>query len=208
MFDFSVWVESFLPFFQTPFGIIVFIPFYALWVSFLLPGIWISMIAGAIYGTWIGSIVVFIGAFLGAEITFYLGRTLLRTWAQKRMAEFPKFQLAQQAVSREGLKLILLTRLSPAFPFSLLNFVYGLSDVRWRDYTIGLIGVLPGTILFCGLGSLAGDFMRFGAVLSGRTDTHSFVIRVVGLLATLGVVFLVTSAVRRALQESESSESS
>jgi len=104
-------------------------------------------------------------------------------------------------VSREGLRLVLLTRLSPAFPFSLLNLAYGLSDVSQRDYSIGLIGIVPGTILFCGLGALAGDVARFGEVLSGQADPATWALRIVGLLATVLVVWLVGRAARRALQE-------
>ncbi|WP_320666741.1 TVP38/TMEM64 family protein [Prochlorococcus sp. MIT 1307] len=202
MFDSSFWLEQFLPFLQTPIGGAIFIPLYAVWVTFLLPGVWASMLAGALYGIWVGSFLVFLGACIGAEVAFLLGRTLLRDWAQRRLAKRPKLQAVQKAVSRDGLKLVLLTRLSPAFPFSLLNFVYGLSDVSFRDYTIGLIGILPGTILFCGLGSIAGDIARFNQVLSGSQDFYSSVLRLVGLLATLSVVWLVSRAARRALQDS------
>jgi uncharacterized membrane protein YdjX (TVP38/TMEM64 family) len=94
-----------------------------------------------------------------------------------------------------------LTRLSPAFPFSLLNLVYGLSEVSLRDYSIGLIGILPGTVLFCALGALAGDAARFGEVLAGETSTQGWVLRVVGVLATAGVVWLVGRSARKALQE-------
>ena len=204
MFDSGFWLEQLLPFLQAPIGAALFVPLYAIWVTFLLPGVWASMLAGALYGTWLGSFLVFIGACLGAEAAFVLGRTFLRDWAQRRMQELPKLQAVQKAVSREGLKLILLTRLSPAFPFSLLNFVYGLSEVSVRDYTIGLIGILPGTILFCGLGSIAGDLARFGDVLSDNTDVGPSIIRLTGLIATLAVVWLVSRAARRALQDSES----
>jgi len=182
---------------------VAFIPLYALWVTLLLPGVWASMLAGALYGTWWGSLIVFVGACLGAEAAFLLGRTWLREWARRRLADLPKLEAVEQAVSREGLKLVLLTRLSPAFPFSLLNFAYGLSEVSLRDYTIGLIGILPGTILFCGLGALAGDVARFGTVLSGDADPFTWTLRVVGVLATVAVVWLVGRAARRALQESE-----
>jgi len=87
----------------------------------------------------------------------------------------------------------------------LLNFIYGLSDVSFRDYTIGLIGILPGTILFCGLGSLAGDLARFGEVLSDDNDLTSSVIRLVGLTATLAVVWLVARAARNVLKDPQSS---
>ncbi len=198
-------LEHLLPFLQTPIGATIFIPLYAIWVTLLLPGVWASMVAGALYGTWLGSFIVFSGACLGAELAFFLGRTLLRNWVQRRMAKFPKLLAVQKAVSREGLNLVLLTRLSPAFPFSLLNFAYGLSDVSFRDYTIGLIGILPGTILFCGFGAIAGDLARFGEVLDGKDDLTTSLIRLVGLIATLGVVVLVSRTARRVLQDSESS---
>ena len=195
--------HSWLPALQSPAGALVFIPLYALWVTLLLPGVWASMLAGALYGTWWGSLIVFVGACLGAEAAFLLGRTLLRGWAQRRLAALPKLQAVEQAVSREGLKLVLLTRLSPAFPFSLLNLAYGLSDVSLRDYTLGLIGILPGTVLFCGLGALAGDVARFGEVLSGEADAGTWALRIIGLLATVAVVWLVGRAARRALDEAQ-----
>jgi uncharacterized membrane protein YdjX (TVP38/TMEM64 family) len=195
--------HSWLPALQSPAGAIAFIPLYALWVTLLLPGVWASMLAGALYGPWWGSLLVFIGACIGAEAAFLLGRHWLRDWTRRRLATLPKLQAVEQAVSREGLKLVLLTRLSPAFPFSLLNLVYGLSEVSLRDYSIGLIGILPGTILFCGLGALAGDVARFGAVLSGEADAGTWVLRVIGVLATLAVVVLVGRAARRALDHGD-----
>ena len=138
-------------------------------------------------------------------VVFLLGRSVLRDWAQRRLEQFPKLQAVERAVSKEGLKLVLLTRLSPAFPFSLLNLAYGLSEVSLRDYSIGLIGILPGTVLFCGLGALAGDVARFGEVLGGEADAGTWVLRLVGVLATLAVVWLVSRAARRALQDVETS---
>ena len=189
-----------LPALKSPAGALAFVPLYALWVTLLLPGVWASMLAGALYGTWWGSLIVFVGACLGAEAAFLLGRTWLRNWARRRLAAVPKLLAIEQAVSREGLKLVLLTRLSPAFPFSLLNFAYGLSEVSLRDYSIGLIGILPGTILFCGLGALAGDVARFGDVLSGEADAGTWALRIGGLLATVASVWLVGRAAQRALQ--------
>lgn len=185
---------------RSPIGALVFVPLYALWVTLLLPGVWASMLAGALYGTLWASVLVFVGASLGALAAFLLGRHWLRDWARRRLAAVPKLLAIEQAVSREGLKLVLLTRLSPAFPFSLLNLAYGLSDVSLRDYAIGLIGILPGTILFCGLGALAGDMARFGEVLSGEADAGTWALRLVGVLATVASVWLVGRAARRALE--------
>ncbi len=194
------WLHQLLPALQSPLGAAAFIPLYALWVTLLLPGVWASMLAGALYGTLLGSGLVFVGASLGAIAAFLLGRHWLRDWARRRLASVPQFSAIEQAVSREGLKLVLLTRLSPAFPFSLLNLAYGLSDVSLRDYAIGLIAILPGTLLFCSLGALAGDVARFGEVLSGEADPGTWTIRVIGLLATVASVWLVGRAAQRALK--------
>lgn len=194
-------LELTLPALRSPAGAVAFVPLYALWVTLLLPGVWASMLAGALYGTVWGSVLVFVGACLGAEAAFLLGRHALRDWARRRLEALPKLQAVERAVSREGLRLVLLTRLSPAFPFSLLNFAYGLSEVSLRDYTIGLIGILPGTILFCALGALAGDVARFGDVLSGQADAGTWLLRIAGVLATVGVVWLVGRAARRALDD-------
>jgi len=198
--------QSWLPVLQSPAGALLFIPLYAVWVTLLLPGVWASMLAGALYGTWWGSLIVFVGACLGAEAAFLLGRTWLRGRAMRRLEAFPKLQAVEQAVSREGLKLVLLTRLSPAFPFSLLNLAYGLSEVSLRDYTLGLIGIIPGTILFCGLGALAGDVARFGDVLSGEADPFTWTLRVVGIAATVASVWLVGRAAQRALKAAQPSD--
>ncbi|MFM7456259.1 MAG: TVP38/TMEM64 family protein [Vulcanococcus sp.] len=185
---------------RSPAGALAFVPLYALWVTLLLPGVWASMLAGALYGPLWGSVLVFIGACLGAEAAFLIGRHWLREWTQRRLQALPRLRAVEQAVSREGLKLVLLTRLSPAFPFSLLNLAYGLSAVSLRDYSLGLIGILPGTVLFCGLGALAGDVARFGSVLAGQADAGTWGLRVVGVLATVAVVVLVGRAAQRALQ--------
>jgi uncharacterized membrane protein YdjX (TVP38/TMEM64 family) len=200
---FSDLLDQLVPALRSPLGAVAFVPLYALWVTLLLPGVWASMLAGALYGPWWGSVVVLVGASLGAEAAFLLGRGWLREWARRRLAAAPKLQAIEQAVSREGLRLVLLTRLSPAFPFSLLNLAYGLSAVSLRDYTIGLVGIVPGTILFCSLGALAGDVARFGEVLSGQADAVTWTLRIVGVVATAATVVLVGRAARRALQDPE-----
>ena len=197
-------INNFIPFLSSSFGILFFALIYVFWVSCLLPGSWLSMLSGFLYGTWVGSLIVFVGAFLGAHLTFYLGRTFLRKWAQKQVLNFPKVQIMEKAVQREGLKVILLTRLSPIFPFGLLNFTYGLSEVKVRDFTLGMIGILPGTILYCSLGSLALKVSSFGEVLSGRSDTSSFIWSLISILSTILIVILVLRSTRKINQDSQS----
>ncbi len=194
-------VKTLLPFLHSPLGAICFIPLYAIWVTLLLPGVWASMLAGVIYGTALGSAIVFAGAFLGAEVVFIGSRKFLRGWFEKRLDKLPKVKAIEKAVSQEGLKIVLLTRLSPAFPFSLLNLAYGLSDIKIIDYSLGLIGILPGTILFCGLGSLAADLTKFRAILSGEGNYQIWALRVIGLISTLCIVWLIGRTAKNILNE-------
>ncbi len=203
MFEILFSIDTWLSFLSSPLGVSLFVPIYAIWVTILLPGAWASMLAGALYGTLQGSILVFLGASLGAQISFFLSRTLLKGFVQKKLAGLPKLQAIEKAMTRESLKLVLLTRLSPAFPFSLLNFMFGVSQVSWRDYSIGLIAILPGTILFCGLGALAGDLARFNEIISGNTNVGISVLRIFGLVATFAVIFIVSRSARSALKEFE-----
>ena len=188
-----------LPWFQSPVGALLFVPVYALWVTLLLPGVWLSMVAGVIYGPWLGSLLVFIGACVGAEVVFLLGRSRLRDWARRRLEGVPRLRSLEEAVAREGVRLVLLTRLSPLFPFSLLNLAYGLSGVSLRDYSLGLLGILPGTVLFCALGALAGDATQVGAVLQGQTDPRLWALKLLGVAATVAVMVIVTRVARQAL---------
>jgi uncharacterized membrane protein YdjX (TVP38/TMEM64 family) len=81
-----------------------------------------------------------------------------------------------------------------------LNLAYSLSEVSLRDYSIGLIGILPGTVLFCALGALAGDVARFGDVLAGEASPGAWALRLVGVVATIAVVWLVGRSARRVLE--------
>ena len=163
------------------------------------------MLSGFLYGTWLGSFVVFWGAFLGAHLTFFLGRTFLKDWLQKKLSTSSKIQSIEKAVSREGRKVIFLTRLSPVFPFGLLNFSYGLSDVKVLDFTLGMLGIVPGTILYCSLGSLALKISNFNDVLLGRSSISSFVWSLVSIISTILVVIVVLRSTKKMYQDSESS---
>ena len=201
-FELFSFVEQILPFFDTTIGVISFIIFYIFWVCFLLPGAWLTMLGGLLYGSLFGSFFVFIGAFLGAEITFFLGRTFLRNWSQRKLSRFPKVQSIEKALVDEKLKFVFLTRLSPLFPFSILNLFYGLSQITFRDFTIGLFGIIPGTILYCNLGSLAGELSRLNEVRNREMDVNTFLFNLVGIISTIALVWLISNKIRESLKNS------
>ncbi len=189
-----------LDFFISPLGVIAFILVYILWVNLFLPSSWLTMLGGLLYGSILGSLYVFIAASLGAILTFILGRTFLQTIFQKRLSLFPKLELIERSISNEGLKLIILTRLSPIFPFGILNIAYSLSNVRSRDFLIGLLAISPGTFLYCSLGSLAKNIYNFDEIILGQDHSYSFALTFVGFLATLILLLIISRAAKKSLE--------
>ena len=128
-----------------------------------------------------------------------MGRYLARGWVSKQLEGKPKFQAIDEAVAREGWKIVGLTRLSPIFPFNLLNYGLGLTQVSLRDYFFPTwIGIIPGTILYVYLGSLASDFATLGAGERSRTPAE-WAFYGIGLVATAAVTWYVTRVAKKSL---------
>src|SRR5262249_48812726 len=117
-------------------GPILFIGLYVLACVFLVPGSVLTLGRGAIFRRGYGSIYVFIGATLGATAAFLVGRYFARGWVAKRIEGNATFNAIDKAVAREGWKIVGLTRLSPVFPFVLLNYAFGITQVSLRDYVL------------------------------------------------------------------------
>lgn len=181
-----------------PAGLLIFIALYIMACVLLLPGSILTLGAGLVFGVVQGSIAVSIGATLGATSAFLVGRYLARNWVAKRIAGNKKFKAVDEAVGKEGWKIVLLTRLSPVFPFNLLNYAYGLTKVSLRHYVFASwIGMIPGTVMYVYLGSLAGDLASLGVGGHTRT-TAEWVLYGVGLLATVLVTVFVTRVAKKA----------
>jgi uncharacterized membrane protein YdjX (TVP38/TMEM64 family) len=184
-----------------PWAPIVYILLYVTTTVLLIPGSLLTLGAGGIFGFWKGFAVVFVGANLGALCAFWLTRTFLRERVAVWAAGNPKFAALDRAIGREGFKMVLLSRLSPVFPFTLLNYFLGLTTVRTRSYVLAnLIGMLPGTFLYVYLGVTARDAL--GTSSSG-IGTWQLVLRIVGLLATVAVVVLITRTAKHAMAQAE-----
>ncbi|MFN9672787.1 MAG: TVP38/TMEM64 family protein, partial [Microcystis sp.] len=143
-------------------GAIAFIIIYILATVAFFPGSILTLGAGVVFGLVLGSFYVFIGATIGATVAFLVGRYLARGWVAEKIQGNSKFQAIDEAVGREGLKIVLLTRLSPIFPFNLLNYAYGVTGVSLKDYLLGSAGMIPGTIMYVYIGSLAGSLATIG----------------------------------------------
>ncbi|NJO40996.1 MAG: TVP38/TMEM64 family protein [Cyanobacteria bacterium CRU_2_1] len=187
-------------------GAIAFIAIYIIATVAFLPGSILTLGAGVVFGVIQGSIYVFIGATLGATLAFLVGRYLARGWISKKIEGNSKFKAIDQAVGREGFKIVLLTRLSPVFPFNLLNYAFGVTGVSLRDYFLGCVGMIPGTIMYVYLGSLAGNLAMIGTDDQPTNPTVQWAIRIIGFIATVAVTVYVTRIARKALAESISED--
>ena len=188
-------------------GTIAFIVIYIIATVAFLPGSILTLGAGVVFGVIQGSIYVFIGATLGATLAFLVGRYIARDWVAKKIAGNAKFKAIDEAVGREGLKIVLLTRLSPIFPFNLLNYAFGITGVTLRDYFLGCVGMIPGTVMYVYLGSLAGNLAMIGSENQPTNPTVQWTIRIIGFIATLAVTVYVTRIARKALSETISQPS-
>jgi uncharacterized membrane protein YdjX (TVP38/TMEM64 family) len=189
-----------------PTGVIAFVVIYILACVFMLPGSVLTLGAGAVFGVLKGSVICSVAATLGATAAFLVGRYLARDRVARRIENNERFRAIDEAVGREGWKIVGLTRLSPVFPFNLLNYAYGITRVSLRDYFLASwIGMLPGTVMYVYLGSLAGSLANLGGHGRGRTPAQ-WALYVVGLLATVAVTVFVTRIARAALAAKVPSE--
>ena len=165
-----------------------------------VPGSVLTLFAGAIFGLVNGTLYVFIAATIGATLAFLVARYVAREAIENRIQDNQRFAALDRAVEREGFKIVLLLRLSPIFPFNLLNYALGLTGVRFTDYVFASIGMLPGTVLYIYSGKVASDV----ATLAGGESVGGaayYAIVALGFVATVVVTILVTRTARRALRE-------
>ncbi len=176
--------------------------FYAAATVLMIPGSLITLAIGALYGPWIGLAIVSPASVLGATLALLLGRGLFRNSIESKMAARPKFQALAGAMEQQGLKILTLVRLSPVFPFTLVNYAFGLTRVKLRDYVLGsFLGMLPGTLMYVYLGSTVGDVAELVSGGAPDAGTGGQVMRWVGLAVTVFLTVWITRIARRALAD-------
>ena len=195
MLDILKWIES-----LGYIGGIAFIAIYILSTIAFVPATILTLGAGVVFGVVWGSVYVFVGATLGSIAAFLVGRYLARDWVGKKIEGNQKFVAIDQAVAHSGFKIVLLTRLSPLFPFNLLNYAFGITGVSFKEYSLASIGMLPATVMYVYIGSLAGDVARIGSE-NQSTDTIKWIIRIVGFIATVVVTVYATRLAQKAIAD-------
>jgi uncharacterized membrane protein YdjX (TVP38/TMEM64 family) len=197
---FAAWVDG-----LGAVGVVAFIAGYALAAVALVPGSLLTLAGGAIFGLGRGIAIVFAGALLGSTAAFLVARYAARDVIATRLANgggvARLLDAIDRAASERGFLVVLLLRLSPIFPFNVLNYALGLTGVRVRDYVGASIGMLPGTFLYVYYGRVAGDVAAAAAGVTPDRGAGHWLVLGLGLVATLTVTVLVTRVARRALQQ-------
>ncbi|MCC7427569.1 MAG: TVP38/TMEM64 family protein [Alphaproteobacteria bacterium] len=167
---------------------------YALAVALSLPGgVFLTLGAGLLFGTWLGGAIAVAGATIGAVLVFLAARyALAETLARKAGGALDRIRLG---LERDGFSYLLVLRLVPAFPFWLVNLAPALVGMRLAPYAAATaIGIVPATFIFAGIGAGLGEVLAAG----GRPDTSIiFSAQVLGPLLGLAALALLPVALRR-----------
>ena len=186
-------------------GILIFIGVYALATVLLAPGSVLTIGAGFAFGLWKGFIAVSAGSTLGAALAFLVARFIARERVAAIAQRNEKFRNIDEAIGKQGPKLIFLLRLSPVIPFNLSNYFYGLTGVKFWPYLLASwIGMMPGTFLYVYIGTASRAAVS--AAAGGEAGKHRWqywTFKSIGLVATIIVTICVTRIARNALRRTE-----
>lgn len=178
---------------------LVFIALYIVATVLLLPGSLLTLGAGFLFGLGYGFAIVSFASVVGASCAFLVGRFFARDWVAGKLAGVPRFAALDRAIEQRGALIVLLTRLSPIFPFNLLNYALGLTGVRfWTYVAVSWLGMIPGTILYVYLGSIASNLTSLLAGDLGESPVGQWPLYV-GLLATLGLTIVISRIATKTL---------
>ena len=176
---------------------------YVVGVLLFLPGAPLTIGAGLAFGPLVGTLLVSLASTAGAASAFLIARHLLRGRVEGWIADHERLAAVDRAVENQGWKVVALTRLSPAFPFNLQNYAYGLTGVPFSQYVLASwVAMLPGTLLYVSIGAVGGELAD---AASGAADGVATTLRLRGLGATVAAVVLGAAAARRELRAIEAS---
>ena len=183
-------------------GAVAPLAFAALYIAatvLFVPGSLLTLAAGALFGVVKGTAIVIVAASLGACAAFLIARYAARERVTRLTERDERFAAIDRAVGKAGFKIVALLRLSPVFPFNLLNYALGLTSVPFRDYALACVAMLPGTLLYVYYGRLIGDVAALAAGTRAERGLTYYLLLGAGLLATIAVTAILTRIARREL---------
>jgi uncharacterized membrane protein YdjX (TVP38/TMEM64 family) len=186
-----------------PWAPILFTLIYIVAAVTLAPAFFLTVAAGAMFGVWRGSVIVFVAASLGASVVYVLGSRLARLSWMQRVTRDPRVAAVQAAIRSESLWIMFLLRLSPLVPYNILNYALALSGVRYVDFLVALIGMIPAIIMYTYYGKVVGDVAALAAGVSPPRGPEYYALLVAGLIAIIASTTMITRAARRAMERQQ-----
>ena len=175
-------------------GALLFTLVYVAATVILVPGSILTLGAGAAFGLWKGFLLVSFASTLAASAAFLVGRHLAHDWLWKKIGHAPRMTALKGAIDREGWKIVGLARLSPLFPYTMLNYFFSLTSLRFTHYLLASwIGMLPGTFAYVYLGSLGNSDTQ------GEKSAIEWLLLGIGILTTITVTILISRSAARAM---------
>ncbi len=195
--DFLSWIDGF--------GVWKYVAYcvaYLVLTVVLVPGSFLTLGAGILFGLWVGTLMSIIGSVSGATASFLVGRVGGRRFVEKLAEGNEKFAAIDRAVEKRGFRIVFLTRLSPLFPFVLLNYLFSLTKVRlWSYVGASTVGMLPGTFMYVYFGKVIGDLTKLASGEGMERGAAYYAMMGLGLAATVVVTVYVTRIAKRAMNE-------
>jgi uncharacterized membrane protein YdjX (TVP38/TMEM64 family) len=195
---FAAWVQS-----LGVWGPLAFILAYGLAAILLAPAALLTLSAGALWGFRWGVLYVALGASFGAALAFLAARYIFRRYVEAYVDRHPRLAAIDRAVEAEGARLVFLLRLSPLVPYVLLNYILGISRVSFRDYMVGLAGMLPIAAAYVYAGKVAGDLATLATGAAAPRGPTYYWLLAFGLASTTLATLMVTRAAARAIERRE-----
>lgn len=180
-------------------GAVLFVGLYIVASLTMAPAFILTFAAGAVWGLWKGSLLVYIGAVLGASTVYFVIGKLLRKRVIRWLDRDTRVAAVRRAVADHGVWIMFLLRLSPLVPFVQLNYALVLSGVRFRDYIVATVGMWPTIVMYVYYGKVAGDVAKLAAGVAPPRGPEYYVLLFVGLVATVVATTMITRAARKAM---------
>ena len=191
--DFQSWVAH-----QGTWGGVVYGLAYTAAVLLFVPGSVLTIGAGLVFGLLWGTVIVSIASTTAAALAFLIARYLARDRVEALAKRNPKFRAIDHAIHEKGWRVVALLRLSPLVPFSISNYLYGLTPVAFGPYVLASwIAMLPATVLYVWIGA-AGKAAADASGGQGKSPLE-WALLGAGLAATAVVTVMITRTARRQL---------
>jgi|SRR5688572_2316056 len=183
-----------------PLGLIVFEILYVVNAVLLGPAWLLALVAGLAFGLVKGILVVWIAATLAAAAAFLIARYLARSRVEKLARKNENFEAVDRAIAKNGWKVVLLLRISPFFPYTIANYLYGLTAVRFVPYVIATAaGILPMVAIYVSIGAAGREAVE-AAAGKGPGSTAEWIVFAVGVACTVAAAVIITKGAKRELE--------